>query len=35
VAADKGEIGMSATDLQECFPYAIHQLMGGNHADSW
>jgi NAD(P)H-hydrate epimerase len=33
VAADKGEIGMSATDLQERLPYAIHQLMGGNHAD--
>jgi NAD(P)H-hydrate epimerase len=35
VAADKGEIGISATDLQERLPYAIHQLMGGNHADSW
>jgi hydroxyethylthiazole kinase-like uncharacterized protein yjeF len=33
VAAEKGEIGMSATDLQERLPYAIHQLMGGNHAE--
>lgn len=27
VAADKGEIGMSATDVQERLPYAIQQLM--------
>lgn len=27
VAADKGEIGISATDVQERLPYAIHQLM--------
>lgn len=27
VAAEKGEAGMSATDVQERLPYAIHQLM--------
>ncbi|MCM2356656.1 MAG: NAD(P)H-hydrate dehydratase [Geobacteraceae bacterium] len=27
VAADKGEIGISATDVQERLPFALHQLM--------
>jgi len=28
VAADKGEIGISAVDVQERLPYAIKEIMG-------